>query len=226
MSLSKARILHGPRGDASAFATRSRHAGAWDEATQGRYLEDVRARAQEAAKTILAQAMAEAQTIREQALQQGLAEGRAQAEAELEAERQRLAELVSGLQQAWHEETTQHLCAADDALRQLLRLAVEKAVGVRLTQEREAILWETFQEARKQLLSSGPITVWVHPDDVARMESLLEASTPETTLRVAPDPNIRLGGVRLTTSDAQITNTVEERLQQVLSILDGRDQHG
>lgn len=225
MSLSKPRIVHGRLGDATAYATRSRHAGAWDEATQAQYLEDVRARAEATARDILAQAMAEAERLREAAHAEGLAEGRAQAMAELEAERARLGQLTAAL----HEELRTQLQArqeAHDALaRRLLILAVEKATGLLLAAERQEVLERLFHEAQERLRGDDTVTVRVHPEDVARMEDLLRGLPADRPVRVRPDPAMVLGGVRLETEGAVVDNTVDERLRQVLEVLQQLTAH-
>lgn len=226
MSLSKPRIVHGRLGDATAYATRSRHAGAWDETTRTQYLEDVRARAEATAKDILAHAMAEAHKLREEAYAQGLAEGRAQAAAELDAERQRLAQLSAAL----HHELRNHAqrCAEehDALLRRLLILAVERATGLLLEAERKELLGRLFLEATARVRGNTSLTVHVHPEDVPRMEELVRGFSPDQPVRVRPDAGITLGGVRLETEGASLVdNTVDERLRQVLEILQQLTNH-
>lgn len=156
--MSRPRILHGRLGDATAFATRSRHAGAWDEDTRTRYLDDVRARAEEMAKTILAEAMAEAQKIREQAQAQGLEEGRAEAEATRQEELARLAALTTALHAELRAHAQEESTRRETLLRRLLILAVEKATGLVLQTERKDALWRLFSEAQAKLLDEGTVT--------------------------------------------------------------------
>ncbi|BDV02109.1 hypothetical protein TDMWS_21940 [Thermodesulfomicrobium sp. WS] len=220
--MSRPRILHGRLGDATAFATRSRHAGAWDEDTRTRYLDDVRARAEEMAKAILAEAMAEAQKIREQAQAQGLEEGRAQAEAKRQEELARLAALTTALHAELRAHAQEESTRRDALLRQLLILAVEKATGLLLQAERQEALWALFAEAQAKLLDEGPMTVFVHPEDAPLMEELLTHSSLSQEgrgVRVRADAAISQGGVRIESRSTVVDNTVDERLRQVLDIL-------
>jgi flagellar assembly protein FliH len=226
--LSRPRILHGRLGDATAFATRSRHAGAWDEDTRTRYLDDVRARAEEMAKTILAEAMAEAQKIREQAQAQGLEEGRAEAEATRQEELARLAALTTALHAELRAHAQEESTRRETLLRRLLILAVEKATGLVLQTERKDALWRLFSEAQAKLLDEGTVTIFVHPEDAPLMEELLaqsELSQEGRSMRVRTDAAISQGGVRIESSSTVVDNTVDERLRQVLDILEQLTGH-
>ena len=220
--MSKPRILHGRIGDATAFATRSRHAGAWDEGTKTQYVDDVRARAEEMAKAILAEAMAEAQKIRQQAQTQGLEHGRAQAEAERQAELHRLAALTTALQEELRAHAHKEAARRDTLLRQLLILAVEKATGLVLQAERKELLGRLFAEAQAKILGEDAITVFIHPNDAPLMQELLgqtKLSQEGPAVRIREDTSISLGGVRVESGSTIVDNTVDERLRQVLEVL-------
>lgn len=220
--MSKPRILHGRLGDATPFATRSRHAGAWDESTRAQYMDDVRARAEEMAKAILAEAMAEAHKIREQAQAQGLEQGRAEAEAQRQAEISRLAALTAALHAELRAHAHEEATRRDALLRQLLILAVEKATGLLLQAERREALGRLFAEAQAKILGEDALTIGVHPEDVPLMEEILarsELAQEGRSVRVRADATVSQGGVRIESGNAIVDNTVDERLRQVMGVL-------
>lgn len=196
----------------------------WDEDTRQALLERVRAKAREEATRIVAEARREAVAIKDKAHQEGLTEGYAQAQAEVDRQMREfgltLGNILEGLQSQ-----EPHLF---EAQRQeyvgLVRLAVEKAVAVEMSERRREILGALLQEGLEKLESLRQITLRVAPADVEGMELLLQnarATFPRLEQwQVKGDASIETGGVILETRTGRVDNTTDTRFAAVMAVLD------
>jgi len=201
----------------------------WNDETESRYMEQVRERAQQMARDILAQALAEAERIKVQARSEGLAAGREEAMSKAKAETKRAADFLKTLQQALQDEKARVYEEHKQTLFQILRLAFEKTLGVMLREEREQALHALFDEAVTQLQAATSITVHVSPADLELARALV-AQTRESRpdlpeLRVNPNPELDRGGVRIESGDGLVDNSISSRFEQVMAILDGYQEH-
>lgn len=188
-------------------------------------MEQVRDRAQQMAREILAQALAEAEQIRLQAKEEGLAAARNEVKALAKAEAAKVSAFLGSLQDALAAEKERVTAEQRQALFQVLLLAFEKTLGVMLGEERERALNALFDEAVAQLQTTGCITVHVCPSDLELARNLVERTREERPdlpeLRVCQCADLELGGVRIESGDGLVDNSIAARFEQVRSILDG-----
>ena len=218
------RLIHGLRhGDFSAMNRPA--AATWNDETEARYMEQVRERAQQMARDILAQALAEAEQIRLQARDEGLAAAREEVKAAAKAEAAKVSAFLGTLQAALAAEKERVTAEHRQALFRVLLLAFEKTLGVMLEEERERALNALFEEAVAQLQTTGCITVHVCPADLELARTLVEKTREERSdlpeLRVSQCAGLELGGVRIESGDGLVDNSVAGRFEQVRAILDG-----
>ena len=222
------RLIHGLRhGD---FSHMNRPAATtWNDETEARYMEQVRERAQQMAREILAQALAEAEQIRQQARVEGMAAARDEISAMARAEAAKVSDFLAHLQVALDEEKKRVYAGHKEALFRILGLAFEKTLGVMLDEEREKVLHTLFDEAVAQLQATKCITVHVCAADLELAKSLAETTRqtrpdlPE--LRVCTCADLGLGGVRIESGDGLVDNSIASRFEQVRAILDGYREH-
>ena len=218
------RLIHGLRhGDFSAMNRPA--AATWNEETEARYMEQVRERAQQMAREILAQALAEAERIRRQARDEGLAAARDEVNALAAAEAAKVSGFLGDLQAALNAEKERVTAEHRQTLFRVLQLAFEKTLGVMLDEERERVLNALFEEAMAQLQTTGCVTVHVCPADLDLARSLVEKTREQRPdlpeLRVCQCADLVLGGVRIESGDGLVDNSVASRFEQVRAILDG-----
>lgn len=202
----------------------------WNDETEALYMEQVRGRARQKAREILEQALAEAESIREQARDEGFSAGQAEATALGQAEAQRAAEFLASLRQALMDEKERVFHAHKDTLFQIMRAGLEKTLGVMLEERREEILKTLLEEAVDNLQARTTVTLHVCPDDLPLARELaghareIAPELPELTIRSAPD--LGPGGLRLESGDGLVDNSVTSRFEQVRHILDEYRESG
>ena len=192
-------------------------------------MEQVRERAQQMAREILAQALAEAEQIRQRAKVEGMAAANEEIAARAQAEAAKVSNFLAQLQSALAEEKKRVYAGHKQLLFQILGLAFEKTLGVMLDEEREKVLHTLFEEAVGQLQATTCITVQVCAADLELAKSLVEATRearpdlPE--LRVCQCADLGPGGVRVESGDGLVDNSIASRFEQVRAILDGYREH-
>lgn len=197
----------------------------WNVETEERYMEQVRERAQQMARDILAQALAQAEQIRASAQTEGFAAGQHDAVSIAQAESEKVRAFLSTLQTALQDEKKRIYAEHKQTLFSVLRLAFEKTLGVMLDAQREQVLNTLFDEAVAQLQASTCITVHVCKADLDLAKSLAEQSKEKRPdlpeLRICASPALEPGGVRIESGDGLVDNTIAARFEQVKAILDG-----
>ena len=201
----------------------------WNEETEARYMEQVRDRAQQMAKEILAQALAEAEQIRAKARSEGFADGLEEGKALARLEAENVSAFLGSLQEALTAERERAFLAHKQTLFHILRLAFEKTLGVMLEARNEQALQALFEEAVAQLQTRNCITVHVRSEDLELARSLVERTRlarpdlPE--LRVCPCADLGQGGLRIESGDGLVDNSIATRFEQVRAILDGYQEN-
>jgi flagellar assembly protein FliH len=195
------------------------------------FLERVRLRAEQKAREIIAQAMEEAETIRNQSRQEGLAEGlaegRAEADREIENLKQEFGAQFSRLMASIQEEKSKIWQEYQEELVLLTKVAVEKVLGVTLAENKEQILANLFHQALEQIEKKKELLIKVNPDDAELMQEMLEKARAECPqldrCQIQPDAAIEQGGVILETKNSIVNNTIDARYTEVKKILDQLD---
>jgi flagellar assembly protein FliH len=184
----------------------------------------VKNRAQAAAKEIIAQAMAEAEAIRQQAHTRGYEQGMASAQEELENHARELTGKFNGF---LHE-----LRAHKDALRAqycrdmtlLLKAALEKIVGMELAAHREPILDHLLDEALTLIDKRERITLFCAPEDESLLRDLVNQSGAQFPdlhqWIIKPSSDISQGGLKVESSNGMVDNTIDARFSLVREIVE------
>jgi len=194
------------------------------ERMEAEFWERTKAKAQDMAKEVLAQAMSEAERIRAAAREEGLAQGAAEAQSQFETHlsemSQAFGETLAAIQ--GDRKTLWHGYRQDFVA--LLRLALEKSFGILLTDARREILASLLEEALDLIDSRTGLSVIVHPDDAPMIEELLQRAAHARQglerWHVRGDAALLPGGVRLESRDGMVDNTVDNRFAEVARIFD------
>ncbi len=195
----------------------------WDESMNAEFLKRVRTKAQLKTKELLSQAMEEARQIRRSAheagLSQGLAEGQQQLEEHLQNISQGLGQVILSIQE---QADTVWETRKEDFVR-LIRLTVEKVIGIEIAQHRVEILEALLEQSVARIESDRFFFIHTSPADSEVIEDLLvraQAEHPKLSKwKVKADPQIT-AGVVIESSDAKVENSVKSRWEGVAAILD------
>ncbi|MFO7595080.1 MAG: FliH/SctL family protein [Desulfocurvibacter africanus] len=196
----------------------------WDEKAGEEYLARVRDKAMGKATEIMAQAMADAETIKRKAYEEGLAQGRSEALKEAAAKQsdmaEDLAQTLSSIRSAGKQAFDRQ--AAD--IVQLIRLAVERTLAVEMDQKRAEVLENLLRESLDLIDSQLNLTILVRPGERELLTPLLEASRDRYpalsgwTIRESAD--LEPGGLWIESNDGIVDNTLNGRWTGVSQILD------
>lgn len=197
----------------------------WNTETEDHYMEQVRQRAQQMAKEILARALAEAEQIRARAEAEGFAAGQSKANALAQAETAKVCSFMDTIQAALVTEKERIYAEHKQSLFQILRLAFEKTLGVMLDDQREQVLGALFEEAVSQLQTRTCITVHVCREDLDLAKSLADQTREKRSdlpeIHICASAELAPGGVRIESGDGLVDNSITARFEQVRAILDG-----
>ncbi len=201
----------------------------WDESTNRELLKRIRIKAQLKTKELLSQAMAEARQIRRSAheagLSQGLAEGQQQLEEHLQNISKGLGHVILSIQN--QADTVWETRKADFV--RLIRMCVEKVIGIEIAQRRVEILEALLDESVARIESNRFFFIRTSPADTEVIEDLLvraQAEHPKLSKwKIKADPNIT-AGVVIESADAKVENSVESRFEGVEAILDQLTVYG
>ncbi|WP_045219209.1 FliH/SctL family protein [Desulfonatronum thioautotrophicum] len=221
---SEGKIVIGPRAVGLSELTLGGRQAVWGQEVEEEYLARVRARAQDAAKEILAQAMVEADRIKEQAREEGLQAGQVQAQARLDEllgqTADQCATVIQSLQQQGQSVWQTH--RADLVL--LVQILVEKAIAVELDVHRRDSLAGLLDQAVDMIEAKRRMVVTVHPRDRELLEDLLQrvrgGDTSQEVWKIKEDPQIQLGGLILECDHGMVDNTIASRQAGLREIVD------
>ncbi len=207
------------------------HRPVWDAATEAEYIIRCRDKAQNMARDIITQAMAQgardAEAIREEgrkeveaAVEAARQEAQAQLDAEFQAQVQAMASLVEAIQglglEVWQSRRRDFASLA--------KSFTEKALRVEMDSRRADILSSLMDEALSRLDAHREFTLKVAPQDYELAKALMEeiqASRPDLgQWRLTADPALTEGGVVLETSDLLADNSLKSRLALLTPYLD------
>jgi flagellar assembly protein FliH len=194
----------------------------WNDATSEEYLTRVRDKAQEAAREVIARAMAEAEVLRREAADKGRIEGETKAkdrQAEVErAQAEQLAKALSGIKNqakaVWRAQRRDIVA--------LIRLAVEKTLAVEIEERRAEILENLLDQSLDLLDTRRRLTIKTRPEDAALIEKLLkEAKDRHPDLsgwRLKPSPELAPGGLVVECDEGMVDNAIASRFAEVEAI--------
>lgn len=195
----------------------------WDETMDLEFMDRVRAKAKDKAKEIIAQAMKEARQIRAEAHEEGLRQGTSEGEAQLARQ---LSDISAGLGQvigSIQDQAEQVWAARGNDFVRLIRMAVEKTIGMEMAERRRDMLHGLLEEAVQRIESERRFVIRTNPADVELIEELLRLAQAEhpklSKWLVKADPSIT-AGVVVETADAKAENTTDQRWEDVSALLD------
>lgn len=198
----------------------------WTPEDEAEYLKRVRARAEEMAAGMLESARAEAENIRTKAYEEGYNKGLEDSQRELDEFRAGMADSVSAVLS-----TIEGQCSAifdqwRDDLVGVTQLAVERATGVVLNEDRKKALEAVLGQTVGILEDRRELSIRVNPEDepvIADIMGLTQNKFPDIKVwRVKPDPTITPGGMMVESSSSLADGRVESRkaaIDQVISRL-------
>ncbi|SDB12294.1 flagellar assembly protein FliH [Desulfonatronum thiosulfatophilum] len=210
------RIIIGPRSVGLAELTlNSGRQEAWNLEAEEEYLSRVRIRAQDMAREILAQAMAEAEQVRAQAHEEGYHAGQAQADAELMVAREQAADQCAAILNAIQEQGKKVWRTHRADLISLLHIMVEKTIAVELEAHRQESLAVLLDQAVDMIDSKRKMVFSVHPRDRELIEAMLRQTRNGgdqlDNWKIKEDPRIEQGGLILECDHGMVDNTIASR---------------
>jgi flagellar assembly protein FliH len=195
----------------------------WDDAVSEEYMERIRDKAREAARQILAEAMREAEDIREKARREGYAEGMAQADQDNRETLQRMSENLGQALAAIQHHGRAIVREQRLDLAALIRVAVEKTLGVEYEPRRGEVVQGLLEEALERVDARRGLVIRVTPRDFPMVEKLMNLARenrPDLSqwrLKAdLPEP----GGVVVESEDGLADNGLPARWQAVESVFD------
>jgi len=195
-----------------------------DEALEAEFYERIKVKAAAKARDILAQAMAEAADIREQARLEGQAQAEQEAVDQLEAARKDMGNALARALDAVGHGKKEIWRAHRAELAELIRLAVEKVVGVQFADEKRKILSKLLDQAAKHLDQTQPLILRLNPEDEPVMREILSQELDKfpslAQWSITPDPSLEPGGLIVESDQGMIDNSIEARLAGVMDILE------
>ncbi len=195
----------------------------WTAEDEEAYLERVRAKATAMAASLIDEARQEADAIRQQAKDEGYAEGLKNAEAELEDFRAAMGDSVSAVLSAIEGQASSISARWREELVAVLRLAVEKGVGIALSEDRAALLENCYVQAVSALENRRSLVIRVNSEDepaIADIVAVTQARYPDLKAwSVKADANVTPGGLVVESDDSLADNRVEKRAALVNEIL-------
>lgn len=197
----------------------------WTEADEAAYLERVRQKAVDMASGIIEEARGEAAAIRENARNEGYDEGMVQAERELEEFQTAISGSVSGVLAAIEGQCSAIFANWREDLVTLLRLAVEKAVGMPLVDDKAKLIEEVYLQSVAALENRRNLVIRVNPEDepaIADIVAMTQARFPDLKAwSVKGEPSVTPGGLVVESDDSLADNRVEKRAALVNEVLKG-----
>jgi len=156
-------------------------------------------------------------SAREEGRAAGLEEGRAAARLELQQSLARFEALI--------EAAARPLQALDDATgRELARLAMvvaQRVIAGELRGDPSLVVRAVRQAADALPSAKRTLRVYLHPDDLALLQSL---DVAESHWELRPDPAITRGGCRLESESSRLDAQLEKRLAAVVDAVLGDDE--
>ena len=199
----------------------------WTSKTEEEYMTRVRDRATGAAKEIISKAMNDAVAIRENAMTEGFQaaaeEAQTQLDAAVQGHAQTLAQTMAAVEQGTAALWDEH--RAD--ISALVRLTVERILGVELNQRREEVLASILDQALEAVDSQRQLCVRVCPQDEDMVSDLMaRAKDQHPSLDrwcVRADDKLGPGGMVLESTQGMVDNSMESRTKAVMEVLDQMD---
>lgn len=220
------RVILGPGTTGEAETTiselESRRSPLHFEEVEAQFWERVRGKATAKASAILAEARAEAERIKIQAREEGYAEGVAAAGEQVQAELAQMAASLGSMLESLAGERSKLWEAQRKDFLDLLRLAVERAIGASIDARRQEILGNLLAEALELMDAKAALTVGVHPDDEPLLRELWTRAQQQRPnlgqMLVRTNPELIPGSLTLECCDGLVDNSIGSRFAEVETI--------
>lgn len=177
---------------------------------------------EEAPKVVLPTAE-ELERIHQQAAQEGFKIGRDEGyRAGYEAGKKAAEAVVGQLTELADALDRQRVQTDEEVARELLALALAVSRQMIRTSLRvkEGLILETVREAMNALPSlSGHLRILVHPDDVASLNTFMEAEHGHFSFKVLADSRIEQGGFRIESSHSEVDGQLPTRWREIVDCL-------
>ncbi len=187
------------------------------------YMERVRAKAQEAARSVIAKAMDEAEALKHKAQTQGYEEGLAQAAKATDDHNQTLSRKLDDFVQALQSEHTARRAAYAKDTALLLKAALDKVLGVELESHKTDVLEHLLDEALVRIDSRNHITISCSPEDQSFLEDLLARTSQKypglEQWTVKPSQALEQGGIKVESGSGMVDNSLASRYALIEEII-------
>lgn len=227
MSSSKSRIFIGKTGvvlDEVEFSQSHKKLDLWDEDTEKRFLQKVKAKATKQAKEIIRQAQEEAEDLKKIAYEKGYKEGLLKGEQEVFNLKQEMEERLLSILKKIEVEKQKIYDKYKQEILELIVLSVDKIVGHVFLKNKKETLSSLFQECLEEIDTSNKVEIKVHKEDAPILQELLQGikekypGIKSWDLRVSG--SLKQGQLVLDTGINKIETDLDDRKQKVFKILE------
>ena len=212
-----------PHGEHTLGGLENPKARQWTEKDEADYLERVREKAVQLGTGLIAEARAEAESIRESAKREGYNAGLAEAQSELDSFRAGMTESVSAVLTAIEGQCSHIFEQWRDELAAVARLAVQRVTGLEIEERRSAMLETLLVEAVGVLEKRRELVIRVNPEDGPVLDDIIgmtkERFPDVQSWRVKADPAIAAGGMVVESESSLAEGRVESRLAAVDAVM-------
>lgn len=195
----------------------------WTDKDEAAYLERVRQKAADLGARLIAEARADADSIRQKAREEGYNAGLAEAQGELEAFRSGMTESVSAVLGAIEGQCSHIFEQWREDLVGVVRLAVQRITGVELAEQRDSVLEALLVEAIGLLEKRRELVIRVNPEDepvITDIVGFTQERFPDVrSWRVRADEAITPGGMVVESESSLAEGRVESRVAAVDEVL-------
>lgn len=192
------------------------------EEVEQQFWERVRGKATAKASEIMNQAMAEGERIKAKAHEDGYAAGVAAAENQIQTELAQMSATLAKVLESVAVERKNLWASYRQDFVTLLKLAVERTIGVSIDARRQEILASLLTEALDMVDAKDRLTLTVHPDDESLLRELMNRAGSERPgldhFQVRSDAALLPGSVSLECADGLVDNSIADRFAAVETI--------
>jgi flagellar assembly protein FliH len=199
-------------------------APAWDADSSDELVRRVREKAQAKAKEIIARAMGEAETLKQQAYQEAYNQGVSDAQQAIQDHSDQLSTQMGQILAAIQGQAQNVWAQQRQELTGLVRMAVEKTINASIAEQRAEILQNLLGEALDLIDSKRSLVLRVHPEDAQLVDEILTQAKERmeglSGWKVQQNPEMAPGGVIVESADGMVDNSLETRYAEIAAIFD------
>lgn len=148
----------------------------------------------------------------------GKAQGEAQGQESARERQERLTEQLEHVLLEFQQAIDSLRSAMPARLMQIALTAARQVIGQSTAIDCDALLKQIKQLMHEEILLNHQPTLWVHPVDLAALQTQLEELLSQRGWTLRADENLHRGGCRITTDDGELDATLAARWQMLCQL--------